>query len=102
MFLLVFGIQEGHQHDWATWIWALIVAGVVVLGLFVLWQSATRDEPLVPLGLFRDRNFSLANIAIAVMGFSLTAIGFPLMIWAQAVRGYSARPGGARCWCRWR
>ncbi|MGB0101537.1 MAG: DHA2 family efflux MFS transporter permease subunit [Nocardioides sp.] len=94
MFLLVFGIQEGHQQDWAGWIIAMIVTGVVVLGLFVLWQSKNTREPLVPLGLFRDRNFSLGNIAISVMGFSLTAIGFPLMIYAQAVRGYSPTEAG--------
>jgi EmrB/QacA subfamily drug resistance transporter len=95
MFLLVFGIQEGHQQDWATWIIAMIVTGIVVLGLFVFWQSKNTAEPLVPLGLFKDRNFSVGNIAIAVMGFSLTAIGFPLMIYAQAVRGYSPTEAAA-------
>ncbi|GAA1775532.1 MFS transporter [Nocardioides hankookensis] len=89
MFLLVFGIQEGHQQDWATWIIAMIVAGLAVLALFVFWQSKNTKEPLVPLSLFKDRNFSVGNIAISVMGFSLTAIGFPLMIYAQAVRGYT-------------
>jgi EmrB/QacA subfamily drug resistance transporter len=95
MFLLVFGIQEGHQQDWATWIIAMIVSGIVVLGLFVFWQSKNTAEPLVPLGLFKDRNFSVGNIAITVMGFSLTAIGFPLMIYAQAVRGYSPTEAAA-------
>lgn len=89
MFLLVFGIQEGHQHDWTGWIVAMIVGGVVVLAAFVLWQKRNTREPLVPLSLFSDRNFSLSNVAISVMGFSITAIGFPLMIYAQAVRGYS-------------
>jgi len=89
MFLLVFGIQEGHQYDWSATIWALIVSGVVVLGLFVLWQARNRAEPLVPLGLFRDRNYSLANVAITVMGFSITSLSIPIMIWAQVVRGLS-------------
>ncbi|MCW2797550.1 DHA2 family efflux MFS transporter permease subunit [Nocardioides sp.] len=89
MFLLVFGIQEGEQLGWDTVVWALIGSGVVVIGLFVLWQSRNRAEPLVPLHLFRDRNFSLANIAISVMGFSITAVAIPLMLYAQLVRGYS-------------
>jgi EmrB/QacA subfamily drug resistance transporter len=89
MFLLVFGIQEGHQYDWGPGIWALIVSGLVVFGLFILWQARNRAEPLVPLGLFGDRNFSLANVAISVMGFSITALAIPLMIWAQVVRGLS-------------
>lgn len=95
MFLLVFGIQEGHQHAWAGWIIAMIVSGLVVLAAFVLWQRRNTREPLVPLGLFGDRNFSLSNVAISVMGFSITSIGFPFMIYAQAVRGYSPTEAAA-------
>ena len=89
MFLLVFGIQEGHQYHWNGVIWTLIAAGLVVLALFVVWQARNTREPLVPLGLFADRNFSLANVAISVMGFSITAMAIPIMIWAQVVRGLS-------------
>jgi len=89
LFLLAFGIQEGHQRHWAAWIIAMIVGGVVVLGAFVWWQAVNKREPLVPLGLFRDRNFWVSNVAIAVMGFVASSFGYPLMIWAQAVRGDS-------------
>jgi EmrB/QacA subfamily drug resistance transporter len=89
MFGIVFGIQEGHQHHWAAWIWAMIVGGLVLLGIFLLWQARNRREPLVPLGLFHDRNFSISCLAIAVMGFSVIAMSLPLMIYAQAVRGLS-------------
>lgn len=94
MFLLVFGIQEGQRYDWGTItgpisVWSLIIAGVVVLAVFVLWQARNRSEPLLPLGLFKDRNFSLANVAIAVVGFGITAMVFPLMLYAQEVRGLS-------------
>jgi MFS family permease len=47
----------------------------------------------VPLSLFRDRNFSLANVAISTMGFAITAMAFPIMLYAQLVRGLS--PTGA-------
>ncbi|MDO7867932.1 DHA2 family efflux MFS transporter permease subunit [Nocardioides jiangxiensis] len=92
MFLLVFGIQEGHRYDWGTVtgfvsVPLMIGGGLVVLALFVLWQARNKAEPLVPLGLFGDRNFSLANLGIATVSFAFTAIGFPLMLWAQVVRG---------------
>jgi EmrB/QacA subfamily drug resistance transporter len=87
MFLLVLGIQEGHQQDWAPWIWAAIGAGLAILAVFVLWQHRNSREPLLPLGLFTDRNFSLGNAAIAVVGFAITAMAFPLMLYAQGVRG---------------
>lgn len=50
MFLLVFGIQEGHQHDWNAVIWSMIVVGLLVLALFIGWQARNRREPLVPSG----------------------------------------------------
>ncbi|MCW2793388.1 MAG: drug resistance transporter, EmrB/QacA subfamily [Nocardioides sp.] len=89
MFLLVFGIQEGHQFHWNTWVWLSIGVGLLVLTLFILWQSRNPREPLVPLPLFADRNFSLSNVAISAMGFAITAMAIPIMIWAQVVRGWS-------------
>ena len=56
----------------------------------------------MPLGLFRDRNFSLANVAISVMGFTITALAIPLMLWAQVVRGLSPTNARRCSWCRWR
>ncbi|UYM07801.1 DHA2 family efflux MFS transporter permease subunit [Solicola gregarius] len=94
MFLLVFGIQEGEEYDWGTItgpisVWSLIATGLVVIGLFIAWQAVNKNEPLLPLALFRDRNFSLANVAITTVGFAVTSLGFPLMLYAQAVRGLS-------------
>ena len=39
--------------------------------------------------MFKDRNFSLANTAITTVGFAITAMAFPLMLYAQSVRGLS-------------
>ena len=94
LFCLVFGIQEGQKYNWGTIkgpisVWSLIITGLVVLAIFVFWQSRNRGEPLLPLGLFKDRNFSLANTAITTVGFAITAMTFPLMLYAQAVRGLS-------------
>ncbi|MEH3032950.1 MAG: DHA2 family efflux MFS transporter permease subunit [Aeromicrobium erythreum] len=89
MFLLVFGIQEGERFDWDGRIWALIAGGIVVLALFVGWQARNRREPLVPLGLFRDRNFSVGNLAIALVSMSITAMSLPFFFYAQGARGWS-------------
>ncbi|MCZ0912524.1 DHA2 family efflux MFS transporter permease subunit [Gordonia amicalis] len=84
---LVFGIQEGESFDWAAWIWALIVGGLVFLAVFVWWQSRIRTEPLLPLSLFRDRNFSLATVGISSMGFAVSAMMIPLTFFLQLVGG---------------
>ncbi|WP_144762369.1 DHA2 family efflux MFS transporter permease subunit [Curtobacterium sp. 9128] len=94
MFLLVFGIQEGETYDWGTItgpisVWALIIAGIVVLAAFVVWQGVQKSEPLLPLGLFKDRNFTLANIAITAVGVAISSFALPLMLWAQDVKEFS-------------
>jgi len=94
MFALVFGIQEGHQYSWGTIrgpisVWGLIIVGLVVLAVFGWWQARNTREPLVPLRLFSDRNFSVSSFAIAAMAFTATSMGFPLMLYAQLVRGLS-------------
>lgn len=87
MFLLVFGIQEGNTRDWDGLIWAMIGGGVLVLAYFLWNQSRNTGEPLVPLILFRDRNFALSNLAIAAMGAAVTALMVPIYFYLQAVQG---------------
>jgi EmrB/QacA subfamily drug resistance transporter len=89
LFLLVFGIQEGQSYNWSVRIWVMIACGLAVMVAFVVWQGYNSGEPLVPLSLFRDRNFSLSNVAITAVGFSITAMGFPIFLYAQVVRGLS-------------
>ncbi|QLY32835.1 DHA2 family efflux MFS transporter permease subunit [Nocardia huaxiensis] len=89
MFLLVFGIQEGNTRDWDGLIWAMIIAGVVVMGLFVVNQARNTEEPLVPLSLFKDRNFALSSLAIAAMGAAVTATFVPFYFYLQQVRDMS-------------
>src|SRR6478735_31397 len=89
MFFLVFGIQQGHKYHWNAWVMTSIITGLVLFAIFVVWQARNRREPLVPLRLFADRNFSISNFAISTMSFTATAMGFPIMIYAQLVRGYS-------------
>ena len=69
--------------------WLLIVAGLVVFAAVRALAGPQPREPLVPLRLFRDRNFSLANVGITTVGFAITAMAFPLMLYAQLVRGLS-------------
>ena len=99
MFALVFGIQEGSEFGWGpvagpVEVWHLVTAGLLLLVTFVLWQARNPAEPLLPLGLFRDRNFSVSNLAISCVSFAFTSMGFPLMLYAQAVRGWSPTAAG--------
>ncbi len=102
MFLLVFGIQEGESFAWGhIWgpisVWGLIVSGAVILVLFAGWQwwqgsrpagaATSRNEPLIPLQIFRDRNFSVGSAAIVLIGMSMTSMSLPIMFYLQLVHG---------------
>ncbi|MGW0245168.1 DHA2 family efflux MFS transporter permease subunit [Nocardia goodfellowii] len=89
IFLLVFGIQEGNNYDWSARIWLMIAAGLVLLAVFVRNQQRNSGEPLLPMSLFRDRNFGLSNLAIAAMGAAVTAMMVPSYFYLQAVRELS-------------
>lgn len=94
VFLVVFGIQEGEKYDWGQVtgvisVPLLIGVGLVVFAAFVYWQSRITREPLVPLGLFRDRNFALGNVGIALVSLSITSMSLPFFFYAQGVRGWS-------------
>ncbi|MFG6444423.1 DHA2 family efflux MFS transporter permease subunit [Microbacterium sp. P07] len=87
LFLIVFGLQEGEHFDWAPWVWVMIAGGLAVLAVFIWTQARTTREPLVPLDLFRERNFSVANLAITTVGFTVTSMTLPLFFFIQLARG---------------
>lgn len=90
MFGIVFGLQEGQAHEWSWWIWLVIFAGLGLMAAFIWWQSVNPNEPLIPLTVFRDNDFCMSNVAVATIGFCVTAMILPVMFHAQAVLGLSA------------
>ncbi len=89
MFLIVFGLQEGQSHDWAPWIWAVLATGAALMVVFVYWQSVNPREPLIPLGIFADRDFTLSTVGVAIISFAVTAMILPVMFFAPIVAGLS-------------
>ncbi|WP_191257660.1 DHA2 family efflux MFS transporter permease subunit [Amycolatopsis oliviviridis] len=92
LFFIVFGVQNGQKYDWGAVLGSISVSeiiglGVVLLGAFVFWQRVNRKEPLVPLRVFRARNFSAGTIVWATVGFSMTGMILPLVIYFQSVLG---------------
>src|SRR3954471_24848532 len=74
-------------------VWAPLLGGVVLLGVFV-WHEAHTAAPMVPLGLFKRRNFTVANLQTFCMYGGLGAVGFFLTLFLQQVAGYSALEAG--------
>ena len=99
LFAVVFGLIEGQRFNWGQigsygiTIPELIVGGVVVLVLFIVWERF-QAEPLMPLSLFRDRNFAVANWIAAAISFGMLSLFLPVVIYLQTVRGFSALTSG--------
>jgi EmrB/QacA subfamily drug resistance transporter len=89
MFMIVFALQEGQSHDWAPWVWGTVAGGIGFIAAFLIWQYVTSGEPLLPLEVFRDRDFSLSSLGVATIGLVVTAMMVPVMFYAQAVCGLS-------------
>jgi EmrB/QacA subfamily drug resistance transporter len=89
MFLIVFALQEGQAHEWTHWVWGLMALGAGVMAAFLFWQSVNPNDPLLPLEIFRDRDFSLSTFGVATIGFVVTGMIVPVMFYAQAVSGLS-------------
>ena len=90
----VFAVQQGPETGWPWWIWVLLLAGVVGIYLFVRLQSSRGKAALVPLVLFKDRNYSAGSVAIVSMGFMAASMMIPIMMWLQVEQDMSARDAG--------
>jgi EmrB/QacA subfamily drug resistance transporter len=93
LFLVVFGLIEGQRYEWSSAIWAIIGAGGLMGLSFAVWEVG-QAEPLVPLRLFRERNFSLMNWTILAVNFALQGVFIPLAIYTQSVLGMSPLQSG--------
>lgn len=86
---LVYGIVRGNDAGWSSLeVLGSLIAGGALLAAFIAWESRT-PAPLLPLRLFRDRSFTVANLA--GFGFSFGAFGsiFLLIQFLQVVQGAS-------------
>jgi EmrB/QacA subfamily drug resistance transporter len=91
---ILIGLTNKQAADWTDLtVGGLIALGVVVLALFVLVESRAA-EPIVPLGLFRNRAFtvSVASVFLAAFGFFAAVVFLPR--WLQVVGGASATVSG--------
>ena len=98
LFAIVFSLIEGQRYSWGEFAYGvtipeIIVAGVVLLVVFTIWERY-QAEPLVPLSLFAERNFAVANWIAAAISFGLLGLILPITIYLQSVRGFSALTAG--------
>lgn len=107
---LILAVQQGNEWGWmAPWSTTLAeripparlvtslplaAAGAVLLVLFIRrqWRSS---EPLLALGLFRDRGLLANALILFMMQFTMTGLLLQGSVYAQEVLGFDPRQAGA-------
>jgi EmrB/QacA subfamily drug resistance transporter len=95
---LVYGLIEGQRYSWGTvtagiTIPEILTAAAILLAAFVLWERRQPD-PLVPLGLFRNRTFAILVVLNLFVQFALQSMLFINSINLQSVLHMSAVHSG--------
>lgn len=92
---MTFGLIEQPLRGWGDPAVLLpLLLGALLFATF-LWHEARTAEPMLPLGLFRRRNFAAGNIETFSMYGGLGIVFFLLVLFLQEVAGYSALEAGA-------
>jgi len=83
----------------------MIAAGGVHSGFHL--TAGRHPGALIPLNIFRDNDFSLSNVGIAVIGFAVTAMVVPscstrggVRVDADPGRTVDGADGATACWLR--
>ncbi len=90
----VFALIEQPSRGWGDpLIWIPLVGGLIMLAAFVLWEWRC-PHAMLPLGLFRNRDFTVGNLATLAVYAGLSAITFVLVVFLQQVAGWTALGAG--------
>lgn len=90
----VYALIEQPNYGWSDpLIYGLILAGIITATMFI-WHEKRTTNPMLPLELFKIRNFSFGNLATVAIYGALGVLTFLLAVFVQQVGGYSAFQAG--------
>jgi EmrB/QacA subfamily drug resistance transporter len=93
---LTIGLIQAGTHGWsgtATLV-PLAIAAVGFAAFLII--EARNPHPMLPLKLFTDRTFAIANVASLTLGFGTYSLFTYLSLYLQDVQGYTAVSTGLR------
>ncbi|MCT1365094.1 MULTISPECIES: MFS transporter [unclassified Microbacterium] len=91
---IVFALIEQPNLGWASpAIWIPAVVGAALFAVF-LWRQGRSATPLMPLWLFRVRDFGWGNLATLFVYAALSLNGFVVGVYLQQGAGLSATAAG--------
>jgi Na+/melibiose symporter-like transporter len=90
----VYALIEGPAHGWSGAPLVIGIAGIALLAAFFVWEGRS-VHPMVPLSVFRSRQFSGANAATLAVYAALGGAMFLVVVFLQTELDYSALEAGA-------
>jgi EmrB/QacA subfamily drug resistance transporter len=91
---VVFALIEQPLRGWGSpVIWVPGTVGVVLFGAF-LWRQKSSTSPLLPMSLFRVRDFAWGNLATLFVYAALSLNGFVIGVYLQQGAGLPATAAG--------
>jgi EmrB/QacA subfamily drug resistance transporter len=94
LMLLVYGLTQTTNNGWTSIQTIGALAGSAVLMAAFLWIENRSRSPLVPLGFFRRRTPTAANVIGLGLGTMVFGMFFLLSLYMQQVLGFSALKTG--------
>ena len=92
---MTFGLIEQPLRGWGDpAVFGTLAGGALLFASFLVWESRTA-HPMLPLGLFKRRNFALGNFETFSMYGGLGLLFFFLVLFLQQVAGYNALEAGS-------
>ncbi|MDT0344378.1 MFS transporter [Streptomyces litchfieldiae] len=92
---IVYGFSEAESRDWDdTRVLTLLIGGVLILGIFSLWQTRART-PLLPLHIVKDRQRAGAYLTMALVTIAMFGVFLFLTFYLQGIKGWSPLKTGA-------
>jgi EmrB/QacA subfamily drug resistance transporter len=92
--LLVYALVQAPEVGWVSAATLLPFGGAIALLSLFVWIELRSPAPLVPLGIFRDRNLMGANLVGALLSAAVASMVFIMTLFMQQVLGYSALQTG--------
>ncbi len=92
--LVVYALTDGPQQRWPPTLIVVLIGGGILLVAFLV-AEALEKHPIMPLSLFREREFAAANAVTLVMYAALSGALFLIPVQLQRVSGFTPIAAGS-------
>jgi len=88
-------MDEGQKEDWFSSHFIVIFAAITVICLVsVVFWELRQKHPVIDFRILKERNFTIATLAMLVLGFVLYGSSMLLPMMLQTLMGYTAMMSG--------